>query len=323
MNLGIENAAGLHGRGESRLGSWIASTALHVFCAGVLASIRYSPVVSEPATTYQRVRLTAPVIPRPERRPGKQSVRTTSATLKYEVLLPANDRNASAQRPEPKRFSPPQAQPRISPKLEESSLPAIQASVPPPSSIPARLPVLAAPTWKTDNFDFAGAARTADPLRGELRTGSFGSSDATPARSDRTGAIASAGFDSIEQSKEAGTKRSIAKAGFGDMSAQAERIRRANGPAPAATTPVEILYKPRPEYTAEARKLGIEGEVLVEVLFSTRGQTESLRVIQGLGYGLDEAALDAARSIRFRPATRGGEPVDSIAVIHIRFQLAF
>jgi TonB family protein len=89
------------------------------------------------------------------------------------------------------------------------------------------------------------------------------------------------------------------------------------------TTPVEILYKPRPEYTPEGRKRQIEGEVLLEVLFSAEGKLQVLRVLQGLGHGLDESAVKAARAIRFRPALHRGVPIDSDAIVHITFQLAY
>jgi TonB family protein len=88
-------------------------------------------------------------------------------------------------------------------------------------------------------------------------------------------------------------------------------------------TPVEILSKPRPAYTEEARRLQIEGEALVEVLFAASGEARVVRVMRGLGHGLDEAAVAAARGIRFRPAQREGGSVDSSAVVHIVFQLAY
>lgn len=69
--------------------------------------------------------------------------------------------------------------------------------------------------------------------------------------------------------------------------------------------------------------MAIEGEVLIEVLFSASGQARVSRVLRGLGHGLDEQAVDAAERIRFRPAMRGGAPVDSSAVVHIVFQLAY
>ena len=78
-----------------------------------------------------------------------------------------------------------------------------------------------------------------------------------------------------------------------------------------------------PVYTAEARKLGLEGEVLVEVVFPASGPVRIVRVSKGLGHGLDEAAISAAQRIRFKPATQSGQPVDFPATVHIEFQLAF
>jgi len=48
-----------------------------------------------------------------------------------------------------------------------------------------------------------------------------------------------------------------------------------------------------------------------------------VRVVKGLGHGLDEAAVRAAQQIRFKPASRGGNAVDFPATVHIVFQLAF
>ena len=93
--------------------------------------------------------------------------------------------------------------------------------------------------------------------------------------------------------------------------------------APLLTRPVEILSKPKPAYTEEARRRQIEGEVLLEILFSASGQVRVLGTVRGLGQGLDESAIAAAEAIRFRPAERGGVPADSTAIVHIVFQLAY
>jgi len=90
-----------------------------------------------------------------------------------------------------------------------------------------------------------------------------------------------------------------------------------------AVQPIVILEKPNPVYTDEARRLRIEGEVLVEVIFRASGQVQAVRVVKGLGHGLDEAALRAAEQIRFKPAIQQGQAVDFPAVAHIVFQLAF
>jgi TonB family protein len=93
--------------------------------------------------------------------------------------------------------------------------------------------------------------------------------------------------------------------------------------AVSSSKPVEILFKPKPEYTAEARSKKIEGEVLLQVIFSASGEVKVERVVQGLGYGLDNSAEAAARQIRFRPAEQEGQTVDSDAVVHITFALAY
>ena len=84
-----------------------------------------------------------------------------------------------------------------------------------------------------------------------------------------------------------------------------------------------ILAKPKPVYTAEALKLNLEGEVLLEVVFpASGGEVQVNRVIKGLGHGLDEAAMRAAQQIKFKPALSNGHAVDFPAVIHIVFQTA-
>jgi TonB family protein len=89
------------------------------------------------------------------------------------------------------------------------------------------------------------------------------------------------------------------------------------------TRAVEILSKPRPVYTEEARGQRIEGEVLLEILFAASGQVRVLGTVHGLGHGLDESAIAAAEAIRFRPAERAGIASDSTAIVHIVFELAF
>src|SRR5215472_9033080 len=89
-----------------------------------------------------------------------------------------------------------------------------------------------------------------------------------------------------------------------------------------ATTGVAILSKPNPAYSVEARTIKLEGDVVLEVLFLASGQVQVIRVVTGLGHGLDEAAIQAAKLIRFRPAQRNGQPVDFHAHVRIEFRLA-
>jgi TonB family protein len=92
-------------------------------------------------------------------------------------------------------------------------------------------------------------------------------------------------------------------------------------PTTGTTAPVEITFKPKPDYTDEGRKQKINGEVRLEVLFKSDGQVHVIRVVQGLGYGLDEQAVKAAEQIKFKPALREGQPIDSMAQVHIIFEL--
>ena len=85
---------------------------------------------------------------------------------------------------------------------------------------------------------------------------------------------------------------------------------------------VNILEKPNPVYTAEGRTLRIEGDVVLEVVFLASGQVQVNRVVSGLAHGLNEAAIQAAKQIRFKPATRDGQPVDFPARVRIAFRVA-
>ncbi|MGN6593585.1 MAG: energy transducer TonB [Terriglobales bacterium] len=93
-------------------------------------------------------------------------------------------------------------------------------------------------------------------------------------------------------------------------------------PPPAEFTPPQILAWPTPVYTADARRNHIEGEVTVAVRLAADGTVTVLRLIQGLGHGLDENAEAAARQLSFRPARRRGQPVDWTVLVHIQFRLA-
>jgi len=143
-------------------------------------------------------------------------------------------------------------------------------------------------------------------IKGTVASADFGTGVATPGNGDgrSNGKGVSTGGFGAEQVVHSGPK-----------------IAQVNNSAP--TTPVEITYKPNPVYTDEARQLKLEGEVLLDVSFAANGSLHVNRVVRGLGHGLDEAAVAAANKIRFKPALRLGQPVDSTAVVHVTFQLAY
>jgi TonB family protein len=141
------------------------------------------------------------------------------------------------------------------------------------------------------------------------------------------GTVKSAGFGSgvakTENEVEEGSRRSVVQQGtFGDAQPAQPVIEKKREHA-APQTPAEILYKPKPDFTDEARRLKLEGEVLVRVVFTATGEVRVLDVVRGLGHGLDENAVRAAQQIRFKPAQRNGQAVDSAATVRIVFQLAY
>jgi TonB family protein len=139
------------------------------------------------------------------------------------------------------------------------------------------------------------------------------------------GTVASAGFgDGVAGpgSGDHGRKGTVTQGGFGEVTSAGSGGPRARAETKPAETPVEIQFKPRPIYTEEARKLHVEGEVLLEVMFEAAGNIRVQRVVRGLGHGLDESAQRAAQQVRFTPAKRDGRPYDSVAMVHIVFQLA-
>jgi TonB family protein len=91
----------------------------------------------------------------------------------------------------------------------------------------------------------------------------------------------------------------------------------------AVASPPKVLYKPTPNYTAEAKAMHLEGNVSLKIKVGADGQVEILNVVSGLGHGLDESAKQATLATRFKPAVDGtGNPVDWIGTVIVKFQLS-
>jgi len=137
------------------------------------------------------------------------------------------------------------------------------------------------------------------------------------------GTIASAGFgNGVAVGGSGGPRGTVQQGAFSNEQASSAPTVRKTA-AEGNTNPVVILSVPRPVYTAEGRANKIQGVVLLQVDFTADGEVKVGRVVRGLGFGLDQAAEDAARQIRFRPATRDGQPVDYSAIARIVFELAY
>jgi TonB family protein len=86
-------------------------------------------------------------------------------------------------------------------------------------------------------------------------------------------------------------------------------------------TPPTVLREVRPDYTEDGRRRNVEGDVLLEIVVRRDGTVGDIKLLQGLGSGLDQRALDAVRQWRFSPAQRQGVPVDVIVEVAVEFKL--
>jgi TonB family protein len=138
------------------------------------------------------------------------------------------------------------------------------------------------------------------------------------------GTVASTGFGNgtANPPPSGGKQGKVVSSGFGDQTVADAPKKKAAAGGPA-DTPVDILEKPKPEYTAEGRSLKLEGDVVIDVVFLSNGTMQVNHVVSGLGHGLDEAAVRAAQAIKFKPAKRDGQPVDFPARVRIEFRLAY
>jgi TonB family protein len=186
-----------------------------------------------------------------------------------------------------------------------------------------------APAIKTGGFgDPMGVAVNPNASRPATiaAIGKFENAPGTGQRagSPSVGVVATAGFGSGAGNASKGTGAgggTIATGGFGgngtsSSAAPEPRVQQVH------FSPPEVLSEPRPQYTQEARQLRIQGEITLQVRFGVDGKVQVLRVVSGLGHGLDQEAALVAEQIRFKPAVKDGQPTDHVTYIHILFQLA-
>jgi TonB family protein len=180
--------------------------------------------------------------------------------------------------------------------------------VPEPELLPVALPVM--------------PPQHSEPPRATVNVGAFDRSLGTETRGAGRPAVAAAGFNRVDAEPRAGAAvaGAVRAAGF-DLAPPAVQAQVVMARAVRIDTPVEILFKPAPDYTDEARTLKIEGAVVLEVEFGAASDVRVLRVVSGLGHGLDESAARAAEHIRFKPARASGTTVDVRTTVRIVFRL--
>ena len=166
-----------------------------------------------------------------------------------------------------------------------------------------------------------GAAATLVAAANKVQTGGFGDPNGIPGHGNpnRAGNINQAGSPLLPGGPGYGNGTGGAKGLRGTI---AEGPKKSSSAGGGGNSPVSILSRPNPVYSTEGRALRIEGDVVLEVIFLASGQVKVNGIVSGLGHGLDEAAIQAATQIRFKPAIQNGRPVDFPARVRISFRVA-
>jgi protein TonB len=192
-----------------------------------------------------------------------------------------------------------------------------RAPTPPPPSPPESTPAPAA------------APATPPPAPRHRATPRPARASATPAASSASAAPGPAPDFGLTLGGESGGGIPIAAGGGAEPARESATRESSATPRPHAdhdecseeATRPRVVDMPEPEYPDAAREANIEGRVRVELTLDATGRVTGARVLQGLGHGLDEAALDAARGARFEPATRCGRAVATTFTLGVRFTL--
>lgn len=322
---------------------FVFSTGTQAVAIALLAWVRllYPQVVAAPEHTFRSIQLVSTPVPvnhqpQPLRELPKPTVVAKLDPPTEALRLPA-----------------PQPKPRV--KLEEATAPTVSMATKKLDPLPNAAPVIPKQAVKTNVFSTGSSATpTIARAPSQVQTGGFGDPNGIPAKAGQgkavniaalgsfdlpsgpgygngtggakgaPGVVASSGFGNGTATPVNRPRTgSVRASGFGDADVPAAPTVRSHlTESPTRAVPAEILSKPTPIYTQEARNLRIEGEVLLEVVLEASGSLRVVRVVRGLGHGLDDNAVRAAEQIHFKPATRDGQPTDSTVVLHIIFQLA-
>jgi len=325
---------------------FVFSTGTQAIAIAFLAWVRllYPTVVSPPEHTFRSVQLVSTPVPvnhRPQPMPQlPKPTEVARLDAPSEALrLPAPHVKAPA-------------------KVEEVNAPAVRIAAKKLDPLPLNsAPVIPKQAVKTNVFSTGSSATpTIARAPSQVQTGGFGDPNGIPAKAGQGKAVNIAALGSFDlpsgpghgngTGDAKGAAGVVASSGFGNGTATGNGRSNvstsavqssgfASADVPAAPTvrsrsaeptsravPAEILSKPTPIYTQEAKNLRIEGEVLLEVVLEASGSLKVMRVVRGLGHGLDDNAVKAAEQIHFKPAMRDGQPADSTVVLHIIFQLA-
>jgi len=310
----------------------------------VWVRLMYPAIVSPPEHSFRSIQLVSTPVPiNHEPQPVRQLPQPT-------IVAELEPPTTALRLPAPT--------PKVPVKVEVDTAPTVNIAPKKLDRLPPNsAPVIPKEAVKTNVFSTgSSAAPTTTLAASKVQTGGFGDPNGVPAKESQGKAVNIAALGSFDLPSGPGHGNGtggakgvpgvVASSGFGNGTAIADSRPRGSATTvqttsfasadvaapptvrsrPAETTaravPAEILSKPNPIYTPEARSLRIEGEVLLEVVLEASGTLHVVRVVRGLGHGLDDNAVRAAEQIHFKPAMRDGQPTDSTVVLHVIFQLA-
>jgi protein TonB len=287
-----------HGTKRPRGVPLAASGALHAAVVGILALVTAAGVTpAETAREIMQTRLVFLAKPGPgggggggglrQPAPPRRALLKETRALASPVPVRRESKSPKPSPPEARRTPPPAPAPVERP-----------VEPPPPVTKPDPVPPVVAPVVSAaaDSQDRAGVlADTPD-------TESQGSGTGGGAGSGRGTGIGEGDGSGIGPGSGGGT-------GGGPYQ-----------PGSGITAP-GLLREVKPTYTDDARRRGIEGDVLLEIVVRRDGGVGDVRLIRGLGAGLDQRAIDAVRQWRFSPARRLGTPVDVMVEVAVEFRL--
>jgi TonB family protein len=274
--------------GRSSTFPLVVSTSLHALVAAMalfLASLGLAAAdtPTEPLEKAEPVRLVFLASPGPGGGGGGGGLRMKAPPPKAE-----RKGTMKVTSPIPVRRPPPPIEPKPRP-VEPPPVP-IEAKVLPP----VMAPVVTAPADQRDLEGVMEKATPPEPSRGPGSDGGTGTGKGT-------------GLGEGDG------------AGIGDGSGGG----MGGGPyrPGSGVEPPRLLREVRADYSEEARRANLAGEVVLEIVIRRDGSVGDVRVMRGLGMGLNERAIAAVRQWRFAPARMKGTPVDVIVEVAVEFRL--
>jgi periplasmic protein TonB len=275
-----------------------ASTALHlgmVAAIVLLTALGLKGSVSEARVVPNPVRLVFLAIPGPGGGGGGGGVQRPDPPARAELKGKSPLRSPVRTEQRKAAVEPPRERPRPPdprPIEKPADVPVVQPT--PPPVPPVTAPVAAAPAEARDQAGVPEAPAAAAPSQSTGTGGGSGTGQGT-GMGEGKGA-------GIGRGEGGGTGGGPYRPGSG-------------------ITPPGLLREVKPQYTEEARRAGVEGDVLLEIVVRADGTVGNVTLVQRLGSGLDQRAIEAVRQWRFSPARRYGTPVDVLVEVAVEFKL--